>query len=600
MAGMSVEGIPFFRPSVVSAQSPLQDPALESGSGSDSARSPSAAPSATSEIDAEEADSGERNSSSRNPSSRDSSNDLLERGYKLEESRKWGEAIRFYEEGIRRFPGDAAIQQRLQVVRVHFDVDRRYRDRSYVAAVDSMSEAEALQLYNEVLANLETHYVEAPRWYDLQRHGTAFLEVALMEPHFLEHLVTKASPEQVEQFRLNIHHYTEDHPVRSRMDLPDAARQVAMIAERDIGLKRSATILEFMCGAIGLLDTYTRFLTGNQLDETFSSIEGNFVGLGIEIKAQSDRLGIESVIPGGPAEEAGLKAGDAILQIDQTVVADVDPEFAADQLRGEEGSVVKLQLFGSDSQTRTVSVRRRRVEVPSVENVHMADEGSGVGYLRLTTFQKSTRDDVDNALWKLQRQGMRWLIMDLRGNPGGLLPAAVEVADRFLSAGRIVSTRGRNIRENVEYSAHSPGTWSVPLTVLVDGDSASASEIFAGAIRDHQRGAIFGERTYGKGTVQGIFQLQTAHAGLCLTTAKFFTPSGQAISQRGVTPDHEVKPNHVVLKPAIESSDLEVGDGDAIGASDALDAVPADAVLDAAVEFARAQRRVSVRDGNNR
>jgi carboxyl-terminal processing protease len=164
---------------------------------------------------------------------------------------------------------------------------------------------------------------------------------------------------------------------------------------------------------------------------------------------------------------------------------------------------------------------------------------------------------------------MRSLVVDLRGNPGGLLTAAVETADKFLAEGTIVSTRGRSSREDFDYLAHRTGTWQVPLVVLIDRDSASASEIFAGAIRDNRRGTLVGERSYGKGSVQGIFPLSASGAGVRLTTAKFFAPSGQAISDRGVEPHRVI---HTVARP----------DADAAGPTQ-----PAhDAMIDAAVETA--------------
>jgi carboxyl-terminal processing protease len=170
-----------------------------------------------------------------------------------------------------------------------------------------------------------------------------------------------------------------------------------------------------------------------------------------------------------------------------------------------------------------------------------------VAYLKLTCFQKTTSRDLDAALWKLHGEGMRTLIMDLRGNPGGLLTTSVDVADKFIEKGTIVSTRGRSPQEDYNYTAHSAGTWRVPLIVLIDGESASASEIFAGAIRDHARGVIIGTRSYGKGSVQGIFPLNMANSGLRLTTAKFYSPRGLPYSQVGVQPDllvqQTAKPN---------------------------------------------------------
>jgi carboxyl-terminal processing protease len=219
-----------------------------------------------------------------------------------------------------------------------------------------------------------------------------------------------------------------------------------------------------------------------------------------------------------------------------------------------------------------VQLERRRVDVPSEENVALLDPATGIAYMRLSSFQKSTVRDVDAALWRLQRQGMRSLIVDVRNNPGGLLTASVDVADRFISQGPIVSTRGRSPGEDFDYQAHVMGTWRVPLIVLIDGNSASASEIFAGAIHDHQRGTLVGERSYGKGSVQGIFPLGVANTGLRLTTARFYSPSGQPICRRGVQPDVVV---HSVAKP-VDAGVLRADPTD-------------DPALKAAVDLARQQ-----------
>jgi carboxyl-terminal processing protease len=188
-----------------------------------------------------------------------------------------------------------------------------------------------------------------------------------------------------------------------------------------------------------------------------------------------------------------------------------------------------------------LKIRREQVEIPSIDNVQMLDGTAGIGYLRLTCFQKTTSRDLDTALWSLHRQGMTSLVIDLRGNPGGLLTTSVEVVDRFVDRGVIVSTRGRSPSEDYSYSAHAQGTWRMPLVVLIDNDSASASEIFAGAIRDHHRGTIVGTRSYGKGSVQSIIGLSRANAGLRLTTAKFYSPLGKPISNVGVEPDVSVQ-----------------------------------------------------------
>jgi carboxyl-terminal processing protease len=210
-------------------------------------------------------------------------------------------------------------------------------------------------------------------------------------------------------------------------------------------------------------------------------------------------------------------------------------------LRGVEGSVVSITLTRPSQATQTVVLKRRRVEIPSVDQVRIVDPENGVAYIRLTNFQKTTARDFDEALWKLHGQGMRTLIVDVRSNPGGLLSAAVDVSDRFVNSGIIVSTRGRHPMEDFTHRAKMTNTWRVPLVVMVDENSASASEIFAAAISDHRRGTLVGKRSYGKGSVQGIFPLNTSDGGIRLTTAKFFSPSGNPISQVGVIPDVTVQ-----------------------------------------------------------
>jgi carboxyl-terminal processing protease len=289
------------------------------------------------------------------------------------------------------------------------------------------------------------------------------------------------------------------------------------------------------------LDPYSAYLTPDQLNEVYAQIEGNFVGLGVELKAQEGRLVIVRVIPSSPAEEAGVRANDAILAIDNRPTQDLSTDQAANLLQGVEGSQVALTVAGPGEASRQMVVLRRRIEVPSVDQTRIVDPQFGVGYFKLTCFQKTTAHDIDVALWKLHDQGMKSLVIDLRGNPGGLLVSSVEAVDRFVDRGVIVSTRGRSQQEDLTYKAHEQTKWQMPLVVLIDQDSASAAEIFAGAIRDHRRGTIVGVRSFGKGSVQGIFPLDECNAGLRLTTAKFYSPNGRPYSQVGVEPDITVR-----------------------------------------------------------
>ena len=484
-------------------------------------------------------------------------------GSELEDAEMWGDAIRHYEKFTRKHPTDKRLYQRMILSRLHYDVNRRYRDKSFLAAIDQMSTSDALDLYSESLANLETHYVDRIDWSRVLIHGTAALEVALREDIFASRALTRSNPQAIEHFRNTVHQQLKDRSTATRFDLRAAVAMVAQRAQAELGLSGTVVSMEYLSGAVSTLDSYTRMLSPNQLHEMFDNIEGNFVGLGLELQAKKDYLQILSVIPGGPAAEAGIVGGERIVGVAGTRTNEAEPDYVADLLRGPEYSTVKIDVRDVDGTVRTLDVPRRRVEVPCVENIHFVDVENRIGYFRLTNFQKTTTRDVERALWQLHRQGMRSLIIDVRGNPGGLLSAAVEVADRFVGEGRIVSTRGRNARETFDYRAHRPNTWNIPLAVLVDGDSASASEIFAGAIADNRRGEIIGETSYGKGSVQGIFRLQTAKFGLCLTTAKFYSPSGRAISLQGVVPTIKVGGTYIAARPD-EEGRLTLDQDDAV------------------------------------
>ena len=394
-----------------------------------------------------------------------------------------------------------------------------------------------MDLYDRVLMKIQTHYVESPNWQDLVQRGANDLDVALGESAFREQKCPSKTGRRSMRFAANSGRRWPAGPSPRRQQAYGAVAAAAALAQRRVEIRPTAAILEFVCGATNSLDPYSSYLTADQLSEVYSQIEGNFVGLGIELKSHAAELVIVRVISGSPAEKAGLRAGDRILAVDGASTKDLPTEQAANMLQGEEGTTVTLTVAAAGQSPRAIAVRRRRVEVPSVDKVQMLDAGQGIASLRITCFQKTTRRDLEAALWQLHRQGMKSLVIDLRGNPGGLLVAAVEAVELFVDSGVIVSTRGRSAQEDFTYTSHGTGVWRVPLVVMIDQDSASAAEIFAGAIRDHRRGKLVGTQSYGKGSVQGIFPLESSDAGLRLTTAKFYSPNGHPFNRVGVEPD---------------------------------------------------------------
>ena len=465
---------------------------------------------------------------------------IIRQGRAFEQEGRWLDALAHYEEATHTYPADEKLKLRRTLAQIHVDLDRRVVDSSYLQMLSTMSESQSKDAFNEVLLKIQSHYVTEPNWQNLTWRGTANLDIALTKKPFQDRYLNSISAAKITAFR----HRLRDDVNRRRVATRDEAKEMvyyaARLAQQDLGLNPTVAINEYSCGAIGSLDRYSTYLSGGQLDDVYNQIEGNFVGLGVELKAEENALLIVKVIPEGPAAKAGIMAGDRITAVDGVATDTISSERAAEMLKGEQGSVVSVRINRANAIDRRVQVRRERVEVPCVEQVAIVDREGGVGYFRLTSFQKTTSRDVDAALWELQRKGMQSLIIDLRGNPGGLLTASVEVSDKFLTGGTIVSTRGRSAREDFDYKAHRAGTWRVPLVILVDRDTASASEILAAAIRGHGRGTVIGERSYGKGSVQGIFPLSTARAGVRLTTAKFYSPSGRAISDQGVSPHREV------------------------------------------------------------
>ena len=508
----------------------------------------------------------------------------IDRGLRLERQSRWGEALGIYEEALRDFPESPVLQSRFHEVRLRHDVARRYSDPSFLSLVGRIDETAALSLYDEVLLKIQSHYVESPRWRYLLEQGTHELELALLEPKFLSSNGVKLEPGAAIALAGELRQAASMDWVCNRAEAREVVAQVARWLHRRIGLPVSAAVLEYLCGATNSLDVYSAYLTPAQLAEVYSQIEGRFVGLGVELKADGGSLLIVRVIPRSPAEQAGIQEGDRITAVDGKPVDQVSTDQAANMLQGPEGSVVELTVRTRCGSWKSVRVARASVEVPSVTDVHMLDAAAGVGFLRVVSFQRGTPKEMDEAVAELVRQGMQSLMIDLRRNPGGLLTAAVEAADRFLPQGIIVATSGRVPQENLTYSAQGPARWAMPVVILVDRESASAAEIFAGALQENGRATVVGTRSYGKGSIQGIFPLANSEAGIRLTTAKFYSPKGRPYAHRGVEPD-------VLVQLAARPVDgwRATADGRGAAAADPKEAAPPseDTVLQAGLNVAR-------------
>jgi carboxyl-terminal processing protease len=289
-------------------------------------------------------------------------------------------------------------------------------------------------------------------------------------------------------------------------------------------------------GTLRGLDPHSSFLDPDSYREMQVETSGSFGGLGIEITLKDDILTVVAPIDGTPAYRAGLHTGDRIVKIDGLSTKDMQLADAVKRMRGKPGSKVTISVVREGwTEPKDYEIVREQIKVQSVKTVEMGD---GIEYLKLRQFQEQSPHDLEVALEKLTKGGMKALILDLRNNPGGLLTAAVEVSEKFIDDGKlVVYTEGRVRNQNMRFSAHAKRGYSqMPMVVLVNQGSASASEIVAGALQDWGRATIVGTQTFGKGSVQTIIPLSDG-SGLRLTTAKYFTPKGRSIHGKGITPD---------------------------------------------------------------
>ena len=311
-------------------------------------------------------------------------------------------------------------------------------------------------------------------------------------------------------------------------------------------------------GMLQNLDPHSSFINTGEWRQFRRQIEGMFGGIGIQVDVdqESGRLRVIAPMVGTPAYEAGVLAGDIIVEIDGQQAEGMSPDKAAEVLMGRPGTPVKIGVLHEGSEDpESITITRAIIEVPTVigdsrkpndEWEFMIDKDKKIGYVRIATFSQNTPDELKKALLQLKDEGAKGLVLDLRDDPGGLLSTAVTIADMFLDKGEIVSTKGRNTDAR-RYDAQKDGAFEdLPMAVLINQNSASASEILSAALQDHKRAVVVGQRSYGKGSVQNIIDLDGGNSVLKLTVASYYRPSGENIhrfknaktsDKWGVSPD---------------------------------------------------------------
>lgn len=313
-------------------------------------------------------------------------------------------------------------------------------------------------------------------------------------------------------------------------------------------------------GMLVSLDPHSSYLDTQSFKYMNEQTKGKFGGLGIEVTMENGVVKVVSPIDDTPASKAGIKPGDYITHIDGEQVVGMTLNDAVDKMRGKIGSKVKLTVRRINEKPLEFTLKREEIKIQSVKS---AIKGKDVAYVRITSFSEDTDKMVEKAVNKAKKElkdNLKGVIIDVRNNPGGLLDQAVGVSDLFLNKGEIVSTRSKNIQDTVKYNAKSGDiAKNLPIVVIVNDGSASASEIVAGALQDHKRAVILGEKTFGKGSVQTVIPLGK-YGAMRLTTARYYTPSGRSIQAKGIVPDVEVKPAKIeVLDNSLGFSEAEYG-----------------------------------------
>jgi len=317
-------------------------------------------------------------------------------------------------------------------------------------------------------------------------------------------------------------------------------------------------------GMVSGLDPHSSYLDSQSFHDLQVGTSGEFGGLGIEVGMEDGFVKVISPIDDTPAQKAGVKAGDLIIRLDETPVKGLTLRDAVDMMRGKPGTDILLTIIREgEEKPLKISITRDKIKIQSVKSRMLEP---GLGYIRITQFQSRTGHNLDEHLDKLVEENegaLKGLVLDLRNNPGGVLQAAADVSDTFLDSGLVVYTEGRLRDSQLTFNA-KPGDMlhGAPIIVLVNGGSASASEIVAGALQDHKRALIVGNKTFGKGSVQTILPL-TRDTGLKLTTARYYTPSGRSIQAEGIVPD--ITLDDVILASVEAADDRHVKEADLNG-----------------------------------
>ncbi|HEY1859875.1 MAG TPA: S41 family peptidase [Gemmataceae bacterium] len=474
----------------------------------------------------------------------------------FEKEERWAWACQKYDELLKKDRNSPELKAAYKRCLRHVHQERRLQDESFRTKLIGLKKpSDALDVYEKVLVLLRDNYLERDRVdaVALFLEGLLEFQFGLDDELFRKEYLAGVSDEAIKEFQTRFDPWRDEAAkIHNEMDAREKVQEIALAA-MELKLKPTVVIFEFAWGACNALDEYTSCLTPQQWIDLKGTAKGRYVGIGVKLGYNDQKqLVITRVFPDSPAF-GELKLFERITHIDGKDVTKLEFRAAAALLQGEEGTPVELKieppvgematLLGMGG--RVIKVQRGKVPIRSVEDpafLTMPGESMdkpAIGYVRVNSFSDSTVQDLKSAILRLEASGMQVLILDLRGNPGGSFPAGVKVAELFLNEGVIVYKQGR-VKEET-HKAHNPGAFTMPVVLLVDGETASAAEVVAGALKENNRARIVGQTTFGKGSIQTMIQFDKVPAGMRIKVAHFLSPTNQPYHGQGIAPHRAVE-----------------------------------------------------------
>lgn len=491
---------------------------------------------------------------------RDVTDRALAEATKIEKEAKWRDALRYYVQLERIHEGDAKHKERRVHAGRHARLEFLYTDKK---AVERRIDGVSSRLLKEAIDRINDTYYRSPDFKALADSALGNLEALTETPKLFEVFDGLANPDLRNFFLKNIQERRADIKNKAKFDAKDFERlfrDVLAVNKESVELRDELLVVEFLEGATENLDEFTSMIWPADQTDFDKSMMGEFQGVGIQLGTDefTSRLKVVTPLEDSPALEAGIEPGDLIIDVDGKSTKGWTTEDAIRNITGPAGTPVTLTIFRpSTGEKMNYPLKRRQINLRSVSGVqrlddpkglgwdYMLDKDVGVAYIRLSGFNAHSQQELDTALQEAKTQGMKGLILDLRNNPGGLLETAVSTVSTFQRGGRVVSTEGRREQKEVHDVTGSAAFPDLPLAVLVNEGSASASEILSGALKDQNRAVVIGTRTFGKGSVQRVIPLSRT-ARIKLTTAIYYLPSGRSPHKSAGAEIWGVDPNYTV------------------------------------------------------